>query len=194
MARHRSIEYSKLTPEQQEFAEANHIRIYYHLHKHNLPIDEYYDLAAIGFVKAVKLYFTREDLQKYAFSTVFVKSAYGVISDDMRSRKRKGCVPSNALCSLDIPEIRSALEYEGIQTQGNLWDNMEYQDLINDLCQYATDRQRRILQMLLEGYANTEIQKTIGISPATLWRDRQYFRNRIIELGILEPRYVATKR
>lgn len=194
MARHNKITFSKLTPEQQEFAEANHIRIYYHLHKHNLPIDEYYDLAAIGFVKAVKLYFTREDLQKYAFSTVFEQMAHNVIHNNWRDNKRIRRIPKNTLRSLDIPEIRSALEYEGIQTQGNLWDNVEYQDLLNDLCQYATDRQRRILQMLLDGYANTEIQKTIGISPATLWRDRQYFRNRIIELGILEPRCMATKR
>lgn len=193
MARHNKITFSKLTPEQQEFAEENHNLIYYYLHKYNLPIDEYYDLAAISYVKAVKLYFTREDLRKYSFSTVFVKSAYGVISDDMRSRKRKGCVPSNALCSLDIPEIRSALEYEGIQAPGNLWDNVEYQDLLDKICQYATDRQRWLLQMILAGYANTEIQKTIGISPATLWRDRQYFRNRIIELGILEPHCMATK-
>lgn len=194
MGRHNKITFSKLTPEQQEFAEENHNLIYYYLHKYNLPIDEYYDLAAISYVKAVKLYFTREDLRRYSFSTVFVKSAYGVISDDMRSRKRKGCVPSNALCSLDIPEIRSALEYEGIQAPGNLWDNVEYQDLLDKICQYATDRQRWLLQMILAGYANTEIQKTIGISPATLWRDRQYFRNRIIESGILEPRCTTTKR
>lgn len=185
--------YTKLTPEQQEFAEANHNLIYHYLHKRNLPIDEYYDLVAISYVKAVKAYFMKEELRKYSFSTIFDKAAHGRLGNDFRSHKRKGRVPSSALFSLDIPEIRSALEYDSIQAQGNLWDSVEYQDLLNEICQYVTDRQRRILQMLLADYANTEIQKMIGISPATLWIDRQRLRKRIIESGILKPKYSGSK-
>lgn len=194
MERHKPMEYSKLTPEQQEFAEANHNLIYSYLIKYRLPYEEYYDLVAIGYVKAVQIYCERSDLKKYSFSIIFWQKAKSTVADYWRRCKKNSCVPNSALCSLDVPEIRSALEYDGIQAAEPLWEDIGYRDLVDRICQYATGRQRQILQMLLSGYTNTEIQQTIGIGSSTFWRDRQHLRERIVELGILEPRYMATKR
>ena len=53
-----------LTSEQQEVVRKNHGLIYFYLHKNNLSIEDYYDLAAIGLCKAVLTY----EKNKGAFS------------------------------------------------------------------------------------------------------------------------------
>ena len=65
-----------LTNAQQELAAANHNLIYAVLNKHNLPEEDYYDIAAIGLCMAASTY----DASKgAAFSTY----AYRVIANEV---------------------------------------------------------------------------------------------------------------
>lgn len=41
-----------MTDEQKQLVEQNHNLIYFYLYRHNLSIEEYYDVAAIGLCKA----------------------------------------------------------------------------------------------------------------------------------------------
>ncbi len=59
-----------LNEEEQKFATQHHNIIYDYLHKRKLPIEEYYDLACIGYVHAVADYCRRFELHKYAFTTI----------------------------------------------------------------------------------------------------------------------------
>ena len=57
-----------MTEEQKKLVEDNHNLIYFVLHKHNLPIDEYYDILAISLCKSGIHY----DENKSKFSTFAV--------------------------------------------------------------------------------------------------------------------------
>lgn len=59
-----------LTQEQSDFTAKHHNLIYSFLNQHRYPEDEYYDVAALGLISAVKAYFTHEHLRAYAFSTI----------------------------------------------------------------------------------------------------------------------------
>lgn len=59
-----------LNEEERYFAQKNHNIIYDFLHKNKLCVEEYYDLASIGYVIAVANYCRRPELRKYAFTTI----------------------------------------------------------------------------------------------------------------------------
>lgn len=51
-----------MNDEQRKLVENNHNLIYAILHKYNLPIDEYYDVAAIGLCKAAITFDAEKDI------------------------------------------------------------------------------------------------------------------------------------
>ena len=59
-----------LTDEQRQFAAENHNLIYKYLWDRRLEIDDYYDIAVFGYLRAVKRYLTEPWLHRYQFSTV----------------------------------------------------------------------------------------------------------------------------
>lgn len=61
---------NSLTADQVYFAAKNHRLIYKYLKKRQLPKEDYYDVAVFGYIKAVRDYFIKEELKRYAFSTV----------------------------------------------------------------------------------------------------------------------------
>lgn len=50
----------KLTDTERNFAEENHNLIYGFLHQKELSIEEYYNIAVFGFLKAVQVYHRRK--------------------------------------------------------------------------------------------------------------------------------------
>ena len=80
-----------LTPEQSDFAAEHHNLIYSYLNKRHLPEDEFYDIAAFGYLRAVRKYFEREDLRAYKFSTIAypcMQSEIGSYYRSMGAQKR----------------------------------------------------------------------------------------------------------
>ncbi len=62
---------TKLSEQEKQFAEKNHSLIYRYLHSHGYSIEEYYNIAVFGYLKAVQVYSQRKDLQdKYMFSVI----------------------------------------------------------------------------------------------------------------------------
>ena len=59
-----------LTEQQKIFATENHGLLYKCLVIRHLDKKEWYDVAAIGYIKAVQSWFKREDLHKYHFSVI----------------------------------------------------------------------------------------------------------------------------
>ena len=59
-----------LTPEQKTFAEKHHGLVYKFLNKNQLSADEFYDVVIVGYLRAVRRFFTETALQKYSFSPI----------------------------------------------------------------------------------------------------------------------------
>ncbi len=57
-----------LTSEESAFAEKHHDVLLRYLHFHKLPVDEFYDIAVFGYLRAVRKYLARPELRQYKFS------------------------------------------------------------------------------------------------------------------------------
>lgn len=84
--------YQKLTPltqEEQKFAEENHWVIDWFFRISNYNLSEYYDVAAIGYLKAVKSWHTRSELHEYSFSTVAKQTMRSYIGNELKKADRR---------------------------------------------------------------------------------------------------------
>ena len=59
-----------MTERQRRFAAKNHNLIYRYLHEKGWEVSEYYDIAAFGYLRAVRRYLTEPGLSIYAFSSI----------------------------------------------------------------------------------------------------------------------------
>lgn len=76
-----------LTPEQSDFAAEHHNYVYSFLAKRFLSEDEFYDIAIFGYLRAVRNYCERPELQKYKFSTIAYNSMRSAVGDHFRAQK-----------------------------------------------------------------------------------------------------------
>lgn len=84
--------YQKLTPltqEEQRFAEENHWVIDWFFRISGYNATEYYDVAAIGYLKAVKSWCSREELHEYEFSTIAKQMMRSYIGNERRKANRR---------------------------------------------------------------------------------------------------------
>lgn len=77
-----------LTPEERAFAEENHSALEWCMRVQRLDA-ELYDVAAFGYLQAVKQWFARPDLQKWSFKTIVRQSVRRSISNDRRKQERR---------------------------------------------------------------------------------------------------------
>lgn len=64
------VKLTPLTAEEQTFAEQNHSVLVWYLNANKLDKAEFYDVAAMGYLQAVKQWFARPELHKWAFATI----------------------------------------------------------------------------------------------------------------------------
>lgn len=77
-----------LTPEERAFAEENHSALEWCMRVQKLDA-ELYDVAAFGYLQAVKQWFARPDLQKWSFKTIVRQAVRSSISNDRRKQERR---------------------------------------------------------------------------------------------------------
>jgi hypothetical protein len=78
-----------LTAEEANFAAERHELIIHFLSSRHLPEADYYDVAALGFLRAVKNWFSRPELHQYAFSTIAWNAMRSNIGNYRLSYKRR---------------------------------------------------------------------------------------------------------
>ena len=78
-----------LTEDQRRFAAENHNLIYRYLYEQGRAVDDYYDIAALGFLSAVRRYMTKPELRRYAFSTIAWRSMKQSIASFHRAETRR---------------------------------------------------------------------------------------------------------
>lgn len=74
----------KLTNEERLYAAIHHGLVYRFLRKNRLPQEEYYDVVILGYLRAVRRYWTEEDLRSYRFSTI----AWGCMRSNVGSYRK----------------------------------------------------------------------------------------------------------
>lgn len=77
-----------LTPEERAFAEENHSTLEWCMRIQRIDPD-LYDVAAIGYLQAVKKWFARSDLRKWSFRTVCKQSVRSYMGAERKKQDRQ---------------------------------------------------------------------------------------------------------
>lgn len=147
-----------IATEENAFAEAHHYIVDRFLSQKRLPKGDYYDVVVFGFLRAVRQYCSRADLQeKYAFSTI----AYRKMNDDLIKHYRKQARPSRTavLVNLDdlVYESDRLTISEVVSDPDCLSDRVEAAMLWEQVSSLLTDDQIEAIHLRADGYTDREI-------------------------------------
>lgn len=84
--------YQRLTPlteDEREFASENHWVIDWFFAITRYDRNEFYDVAAVGYLKAVKSWFAREELHEWKFTTIAKQMMLAYIGNELKKRRRR---------------------------------------------------------------------------------------------------------
>ena len=141
-----------LTDDQRRFAAENHNLIYCYLHEQGRAVDDYYDIAALGFLSAVKRYLTRPELRRYAFSTIAWRSMKQSIASFHRAEARR--------------EAAEQRYKETVQaTAPDPMAELEARLILHDLVSTASRSQYEMMALRSQGYSIAETAHSLGIAP-----------------------------
>ena len=149
-----------LTPEQREFATDHHGLIYSFLRTNHLPSDEYYDIVVFGFMRAVKEYLERQDLQKYAFTTIAWHNMRHSLSNYYRNQNRH--MRKGFTVSMD--SVVYGDEYltlsDVLAGPDPLMRDFETDLMLHELAGRVSRQQMRVIRMKVDGYGVREIARS----------------------------------
>lgn len=156
-ARGQSSAPGTLSEAQRQFAAQRHNLIFTFLKKKRLLIDDYYDIAAFGFLSAVQRYLTEPALRQYSFSTIAFRAMKRSIASFRRTEARRK------------ESERRYLELSaGKET--NLFEKLEAGLLLHDLAAISTREQYALASMRLQGYSIAETALAHGMSDSRVRR------------------------
>ncbi len=161
----------KLSDAERKYAEENHSLIYKFLNSGNYSIEEYYNIAVFGFLKAVQVYHRRKDLNgKYKFSVIAWKYMQSEIGNyfRMKNSKKRGAMEN--ILSLDADNEEMENLYNIISGKSAEADVME-KSCMDSILENLTEMQRKIICLKMTGYSNTETFLILGISSSTFYKE-----------------------
>lgn len=165
-----------MTEDQQNLVAENHNLIYTFLKKHKLSVEDYYGLAAIGMCEAAVYY----DCNKGKFSTIAFQFMYRMVSHAIRSKMAQKRKSETALVYYDAErEFDNSGVYkliDKIPSQENMEEEILLRIDVVEKIAILTDDQRLVVQLLNEGYNQTEIGSRLGHS-------QPWVSNSVKELG-----------
>lgn len=173
---------TKLSEQEKQFAEENHSLIYKYLHKHGYSIEEYYNVAVFGYLKAVQVYNQRTDLQdKYMFSVIAYKYMDAELGNYFRmqnSQKRKA---EELDISLDAENEETESYYNKVGGKSAETDAVSW-STVEEFMKKLTDLQMQIVKGKLAGYNNSEIYLSLDLASSTYYREINRIRKILREM------------
>lgn len=173
----------RLTEQEKEFATRWHGLIYTFLNKNRLPEAEYYDVAALGYLRAVMKYNRRPELRQYSFSTI----AWQTMRTDV-GRKMKSDRVRDALIAYSLNELTEEGSERGEfirDAKDGFMELVQREDirgLMQQIMPALTDRQQAHLIAMLEGYKIQEILKQQRKSVHDYYRDIEKIREVVLSV------------
>lgn len=145
-----------LTLEQQDFAADHHNLVYAFLRDKKLRRDEFYDVVVFGYLRAVRKYLNREDLRRYAFSTI----AWRAMECDL-GNYYKQTRPARRACTVSLEAVvydGESLTMAEVVSDGNrMMERLEASFLWDELESMLPQSHTAALRMQADGYTPREI-------------------------------------
>ena len=139
-----------MTERQRRFAAKNHNLIYRYLHEKGWEVSEYYDIAAFGYLRAVRRYLTEPGLSIYAFSSIAWRAMAQSIAAIHRAERRRQDPAPRVLSAAAPARPPPAPE-------------LEARLLLHDLAAVSSKQQYELAEMRLQGYSIAEIALAQGM-------------------------------
>lgn len=163
-----------LTEEQKKLAEENHQLIYSFLNSKKLNSEEYYGIAAIGYVAAIRTY----DPSKGRLATIAYTAMYNEVKKHWHYLSRKKYDPENngyELLSLHEPisDKLDALKVEDTICDPAASDAIESVELViifTDFFNKLVERDKKILRLRSTGMSQHEIAEVCGVTQTVIQR------------------------
>lgn len=161
-----------LTESEKLLVEKQHDLVYKFLRHHGYSIEEYYNIAIWGYIKAVQAYCRREELQNKC-SLEFVCNQYmrAEISNNRKVESAKKRKPMEIILSLDADYTEENL-YNCIGGKSTETEFMERESL-TELLDKLSVIQRKIAELKMDGYSNREAFLILEIKPSTYYKELQ---------------------
>lgn len=144
-----------LTPHESAFAAEHHELVFQFLDQEQLDADEFYDVIVFGFLDGVQRYLRHSEYQNYPFRDIAMRAMSQSYSQH---------------CHLRVAE----LPLELLSVEEEITDVRDYADeviqkiQIEDTLQRFDERQRQIIQLLMNGYTKAEIAGRLKMNVDTL--------------------------
>lgn len=146
-----------LNEEQRQFATQRHNLIYAFLRDKRWDASEYYDIAAFGFLRAVRRYLTEPNLQRFAFSTIAWRSMTQSIAAFHRAESRR-------------VETEQRYWQSRQAEQRDPMEELEARLILHDLATVSSKEQYQMASLRLQGYSVAETALAHGVSPKRVRR------------------------
>lgn len=175
-----------LTDFERKFATENHNLVYDFLHKCGYNLEIYYDIAIFGFLKAVQIYNSREDLQdKFAFPFISQQYMRSAIRNHCRMENAKKRNPSGTLVSLDAEYAEMENLYNCISVVGAKSPESEIvaMERMAEMLDSLSDTQRKIAELKIDGYDSKEIYSVLEMKPSTYYLEVKRIKRILMEMA-----------
>ena len=166
----------QLTQQLQQLANDNINLIYGFLHKYNYDIDEWYDVAAIGYCKGIATYDGNRPLSTYVY-----KCMYNAVCQELRKRKAVK-FPSDVI-SLDAEYIQlkddTMCLLDVLESNEETQNQVILNELITSYINSLNNEDKFIIKAYLCGYRQKYIMNALRCSQPKISRTITKFKNYI---------------
>ena len=162
----------KLTDDQKRLIEQNHHLVYSFLNSRYLNIEEWYDVAIFGLIKAAMVY----EPEKGKFSTIaYYWMQFYVTSEYKQQNLVKKRIPKSNILSLNNKRIYDDKNEEYIdifeESAPDISDEVIHKITCEEIINHCKkEKERKVCKMLLEGYNIADIERTTKINRPTIYR------------------------
>ena len=165
----------KLTEEQKKLVEENHSLIYWFAKKYHISIEEYYDVLAQGLCMAAYHY----DPSKCSFSTYAYLCMNTEMHVEYRKTLRKSEIPQGNIFHYENAWQLSDLIPTNEKTENKVIDRISYKNLISLLNDILNDKDKEVLNYILNGLTMREIAKIEGTSHQAIHNRMKKIREKV---------------
>lgn len=181
----------RLTEEQQKLAEKNHNLIYGFLHMNGYSIEQYYDVAAIGYCKAMATYSPDKGVKLSVYVTACMRNEMFMF---FRHAKRQ--IENHKTISIfDSPMDNPDLEIGDCISDPK--DLISSQILMNDLnsaLKSLSERERYLILLSASGVAQSKIAHQMGVTQSYVSKLLEAVRLKIKDAMGIEQRATKPRR
>ena len=170
------------TETEKKFAEENHNLIYEYLCEHGYSIEEYYNIAVFGFLKAVQVYHRKEmSKRNYDFSYIAKQYMRAELSNQRKNDNAKKRKPLEIIISLDADYIEEE-NYHNCIGGKSAEDEVIESEVLKEILEILSDIQRKIISLRMDGYSNKETFLFLEIKPSTYYKEMQRIKKELQNL------------